>query len=235
MKLSQYRGKDRQKILGVYILIIIAIIVAALIILKTAVPKIQTNIAARQEQQAEENSRMAEEVDGLIGQIGEVTLDSEAAILAARDAYDNLNAKQKGLVTDLDILTNAESSYAELLQAQQESEAAAEQQETVEENNMAEEEEENASDYIIPDSDSRYLDKSELAGLSKEQLRLARNEIYARHGRKFDDQGLQDYFNSKSWYIPSVDASSFTESMLNDYEVKNAYLISDYEEEMGYK
>ena len=35
--------------------------------------------------------------------------------------------------------------------------------------------------YILPDSDSRYYSASELAGLTDEQLVLARNEIYARH------------------------------------------------------
>ena len=37
-------------------------------------------------------------------------------------------------------------------------------------------------DYILPDSSSRILSDSEVSGLSKEELRLARNEIFARHG-----------------------------------------------------
>lgn len=90
-------------------------------------------------------------------------------------------------------------------------------------------------DYILPDSDSRYLDNEDIAHLSKEELRLARNEIYARHGRKFDDVSLQEYFNSKDWYSGTISPSDFTENMLNDYEIQNAYMISDYESEMGYK
>ena len=39
------------------------------------------------------------------------------------------------------------------------------------------------SEFILPDSSTRVLDKSELAGFSAEQCRLARNEIYAKHGR----------------------------------------------------
>ena len=64
------------------------------------------------------------------------------------------------------------------------------------------EDEKNQSDqdYILPDSSSRILSDSEVSGLSKEELRLARNEIFARHGRKFDDAQLQSYFESKSWY-----------------------------------
>lgn len=37
--------------------------------------------------------------------------------------------------------------------------------------------------YVIPDSSSRYLSTSELQGYSDWQLYIARNEIYARHGR----------------------------------------------------
>ncbi len=36
---------------------------------------------------------------------------------------------------------------------------------------------ENTTEYILPDSDSRYISENELGGMSSEQLRLARNEI----------------------------------------------------------
>lgn len=39
------------------------------------------------------------------------------------------------------------------------------------------------NEYVLPDSANRKLKKSDLKGLSKEELRIARNEIYARHGR----------------------------------------------------
>lgn len=52
------------------------------------------------------------------------------------------------------------------------------------------------SEYVLPDSAKRKLKKSDLKGLSKEELRIARNEIYARHGRMFDDKKLQKYFDS---------------------------------------
>ena len=55
---------------------------------------------------------------------------------------------------------------------------------------------ENTTEYILPDSDSRYISENELGGMSSEQLRLARNEIFARHGRKFKDAQLQEYFNT---------------------------------------
>lgn len=48
------------------------------------------------------------------------------------------------------------------------------------------------SEYIIPDSSTRLLTAADLNGLSKNELRLARNEIFARYGRRFKDQELQE-------------------------------------------
>ena len=90
-------------------------------------------------------------------------------------------------------------------------------------------------DYILAESSSRYLEVADLEGLSAEQLRLARNEIYARHGRLFDDAQLQEYFNSREWYSGSISPADFSEDLLNDYERQNTYLIQDYEHEMGYR
>lgn len=91
------------------------------------------------------------------------------------------------------------------------------------------------SDFVLPDSSSRYLSKSDLHGLSAEQCRIARNEIYARHGRIFQDEGLQAYFNQFSWYQPTIPADAFQESMLNAYEIANRDLIVEYEKEQGYR
>lgn len=88
------------------------------------------------------------------------------------------------------------------------------------------------NEYILPDSDSRYLSENDLYGLSAEECRLARNEIYARHGRMFDAEDLQQYFGNKSWYSPTYTPSEFKESWLNDYEVYNRDLIVKYEKEI---
>ena len=90
-------------------------------------------------------------------------------------------------------------------------------------------------DYIIPDSNSRYLTVSDLEDLTADELRIARNEIYARHGRRFDDADLQAYFDSKSWYTGTIDPDDFTTALLNEYEFENAEFISEYEKEMGYR
>lgn len=87
-----------------------------------------------------------------------------------------------------------------------------------------------ADDFLFADSDSRDLTDAELSYLSDEELRIARNEIYARRGRLFDDEGLRNYFGSKSWYHGTISAGSFSDDMLNDYERRNTRKIRDLEE-----
>lgn len=94
---------------------------------------------------------------------------------------------------------------------------------------------EEENQYVLPNSDSAYLSLSDLTGLTKEECRLARNELYARHGRKFDDEGLQEYFNEKDWYQGYIEPSDFSDSVLNEFEMANRDLIVRYEEEMGYR
>ena len=91
------------------------------------------------------------------------------------------------------------------------------------------------SEYILPTSDSEYLTKEDLVGLTAGECRLARNEIYARHGRMFLDEELQSYFNSFDWYHPTIEPDDFQESMLNQYEIANRDLIVTYETEQGYR
>ncbi|MGL6201963.1 MAG: YARHG domain-containing protein [Lachnospiraceae bacterium] len=85
------------------------------------------------------------------------------------------------------------------------------------------------SEYIIPDSSTRLLTAADLNGLSKDELRLARNEIFARYGRRFKDQELQEYFDSKSWYKGTIDPDDFNDDTVSEIEKKNAELIQSYE------
>ena len=84
-------------------------------------------------------------------------------------------------------------------------------------------------DYICPGSDSRYLTESDVSGLSDWELLLARNEIYARHGRKFDDPDIRAYFESKSWYNGTIDPDNFDASVFNVYEKANIEFIQEHE------
>lgn len=84
-------------------------------------------------------------------------------------------------------------------------------------------------EYILPDSDTKKLTESDLLPLSEEELQLARNEIYARHGRKFETDSIREYFQSKDWYEGTVEPEDFTDNMLSEIELYNAKFIASYE------
>ena len=87
------------------------------------------------------------------------------------------------------------------------------------------------NDYIIADSSARYLTNADLKSLSQWEIRVARNEIYARHGRKFTTKELQDYFDSKDWYSGTIAADKFNTDVLNTVEKANLQFIVEYEKD----
>lgn len=89
--------------------------------------------------------------------------------------------------------------------------------------------------YIIPGSNTRYLSESDLIDLDDYELYLARNEIFARHGRGFNNEDLRAYFSQMPWYQQRYTAEQFDSmpSPLNDYELKNSQLIREYEKLIG--
>lgn len=89
--------------------------------------------------------------------------------------------------------------------------------------------EEAASEEILPESDSRLLTQNDVDGLTLQQINYAKNEIYARHGRKFASKELQNYFDAQSWYHGTVNAADFSESVLSDVEKKNAAFLAEVE------
>lgn len=74
---------------------------------------------------------------------------------------------------------------------------------------------------------SRYVTHNDLASLNQGQLRVLRNSIYARHGRKFKDANLRQYFNSQPWY--NGYRSEISANELNKYESYNINFIQKYE------
>lgn len=81
-------------------------------------------------------------------------------------------------------------------------------------------------DYILAKSGIQLLTNDDIKGMSKHDLALARNEIYARHGRKFQTEEYNTYFSGKSWYQinPNYNYSD-DDSNLNSIEVKNIQFI----------
>ena len=88
-----------------------------------------------------------------------------------------------------------------------------------------------SGEWMLADSDTHRYSISELARFSKDDLFIARNEIFARHGRMFGDSYLQQYFEGKSWYEPRYSAEEF-DSMrtpLNEIEIANVNTILSIE------
>lgn len=80
----------------------------------------------------------------------------------------------------------------------------------------------NWSDVIC----NTLLNTPYLMNIPREQLRLMRNEILARHGYIFQSKDLRDYFSSKWWYKPGTDNSKIR---LNIIEKTNVELIKSEE------
>ena len=89
--------------------------------------------------------------------------------------------------------------------------------------------------YVLANSDTELLKEEDLEGLSEEQCKIARNEIYARHGRQFNDEALQVYFDACDWYEGTISPDDFDEESLSEIEVANRDLIVEYEKKMGYR
>ena len=81
--------------------------------------------------------------------------------------------------------------------------------------------------FVLYFSSSRPVTYDDLIGLSAEELRIARNEIFARHGRRFVDAELQAHFNTMPWYTPTLDYG--VEPVLSDVELANAEFIRGIE------
>lgn len=88
-----------------------------------------------------------------------------------------------------------------------------------------------AADFIFANSSDEMIDPQTLISMDPEALKIARNEIYARHGWVFNDVDLQLYFNQQWWYVPLYNNESIT---LNDIETMNIELITQVEEYFGY-
>ncbi len=91
----------------------------------------------------------------------------------------------------------------------------------------------NYVEYIFWDSDQRYLTDDDIEGMSKKEINRAKNELYARHGRMFNDEKLQEYFDSCGWYEPIYTPEEWEEYgdryFFNDYEMENRNFLKEAE------
>ena len=77
--------------------------------------------------------------------------------------------------------------------------------------------------------ENKLISEQMLKGLSLHELRLLRNEIYARHGRAFRAPWLQQYFWSQPWYEQKED---FSDEQVSGTDKTNVETIVKYENRM---
>ncbi|MBO83960.1 MAG: hypothetical protein CL927_01260 [Deltaproteobacteria bacterium] len=73
----------------------------------------------------------------------------------------------------------------------------------------------------------RSLTPADVALWSPAEMRIKRNEVYARYGRAFQSADLQKHFGATSWY--SV-VPTYSDSVLTPTDKANVALISAFEE-----
>ena len=81
---------------------------------------------------------------------------------------------------------------------------------------------------VFPDSSQRLLRPAEVASLGPATLAIARNEIFARKGRRFARAEFRDYFSQFDWYQPVAD-----EVRLTAIERQNVELLRRAEARFG--
>jgi hypothetical protein len=77
-----------------------------------------------------------------------------------------------------------------------------------------------------PKASTSLLKERDVENMKPEELRIMRNEIFARHGYSFKLADMREHFEAIDWYMPmAVDITT----KLTENEKKNAALIKRYE------
>lgn len=80
-------------------------------------------------------------------------------------------------------------------------------------------------EYLF-NGDAKLMPLKLLKALSRNEIRLIKAEILARHGYDFKTKEIKDYFNQKSWY--KVD-EHYNSAFLSSTEAQNIKFIMEYE------
>jgi hypothetical protein len=77
-----------------------------------------------------------------------------------------------------------------------------------------------------PEASTRLLKTADVENLSKGELQMMRQEIFARHGYCFSKKEFRQRFENEDWYVPDT---TDIRGRLTDIEKKNIALIKRYE------
>lgn len=142
----------------------------------------------------------------------------------ARVAEEKKKEEEAGKAAEVRAKEEAEAKAAAEKKAREEAEKKAKDEAEARKQEAKRKEEEARKGYILSDSDSRYYSVQELEKLDDDTLQMAINELYARHGRKFDTKSIRQYFEKKTWYKGTIDPKDFDgkeKYFFNDYEMEN--------------
>ena len=79
---------------------------------------------------------------------------------------------------------------------------------------------------LYPYTSQRLLTDDDIKNMQQYDLKVMRNEIYARHGFIFQNTGMKNYFSSQGWYTPQYNNVT---DMLSTIEKNNIAFIKKYE------
>ncbi len=233
-----YIPKQKKKSTPLYVAlgVISALLIGVIIFLVITMQKDNKNTDipnAEKPTQVTEN-RLMLNVDDIDSEVTEDTyVISGSASVSGADAVLSINDEEIGIISAED----GEIDWSEEVQLQEGENSfridltddnGTNKRRTVKIKYIASEEEE---EYLFP-SDREYITNDDLAGKTKEEVALIRNEIYARHGYVFNTEAYQEYFSQKEWYQPNP---YFSEAELNEIELANKDFLVEYEESRGWR
>jgi hypothetical protein len=71
-----------------------------------------------------------------------------------------------------------------------------------------------------PKSSLKLLTKKEIGDLTKSELDVMRNEIFADHGYIFKTDKWKDYFSKQEWYSPRYENVNDSLSTIENYNIE---------------
>jgi len=91
-----------------------------------------------------------------------------------------------------------------------------------------------ADGYVLKDSSTQLLSEQDIKGLSRFEMYIAVQEIYARHGKKFNDPVLYNHFSGQHWYKPYNKVFSREElSEIENFNIKILAEKGDFTKEVA--
>ena len=80
---------------------------------------------------------------------------------------------------------------------------------------------------------SHYISRSDISWMSLDEIQMAINEVYAKHGFRFTKAPYKSYFESMDWYHPDTQDMYVIEGRMNKYEIENMKVMGEYRDSIS--